>query len=44
MESPKRGVGIGQTIVKIVMSLVSFIYYDYCLLEFSYSLGILLLV
>jgi hypothetical protein len=34
---------IGRTTVKIVVSLVYFTYCDYCLLEFSYSLGILLL-
>jgi polyferredoxin len=41
--SPQRGVGIGLTIVKIVVSLIHFIYCDYYLLEFSYSLVILLL-
>jgi hypothetical protein len=41
--SPQRGVGIGRTTVKIVVSLVHFTYCDYCLLEFSYSLVILLL-
>jgi hypothetical protein len=41
--SPQRGVGIGRTMVKITLSLVHFTYCDYCLLEFSYSLVILLL-
>jgi hypothetical protein len=41
--SPQRGVGIGRTTVKIVVSLVHFTYCDYCLLEFSYSLAISLL-
>jgi hypothetical protein len=42
--SPQRGIGIGRTTVYIVVSLVSFLYCNYCLLEFSHSLGILLLV
>jgi hypothetical protein len=33
--SPQRGVGIGQTTVKIVMSLVYNTYCDYYLLELS---------
>jgi hypothetical protein len=41
--SPQHGVGIGQTMVKIAMSLVHFTYCDCCLLELSYSVAILLL-
>jgi hypothetical protein len=41
--SPQRGVGIERITVKIIVSLVHFNYCDYCLLEFSYSLVILLL-
>jgi hypothetical protein len=42
--SPKCGVGIDRTTVKIIVSLVSLLYCDYRLLEFSYSFGILILV
>jgi hypothetical protein len=41
--SPQRGVGIGRTKVKIIVSLVLFIYCDYYLLGISYSLELLLL-
>jgi hypothetical protein len=41
--SPQQGVGIGWTTIKNVVSLVSLLDCDYCLLEFSYSLRILLL-
>jgi hypothetical protein len=41
--SPQCGVCIGRTMVKIDVSLVHFTYYNYCLLEFSYSLVILFL-
>jgi hypothetical protein len=41
--SPQHGVGIGQTMVKIAMSLVHFTYCDCCLIELSYSVAILLL-
>jgi hypothetical protein len=41
--SPQRGMGIGWTTVKIVVSLFYFTYCDWCPLKFSYSPAILLL-
>jgi hypothetical protein len=41
--SSQHGVGIDQSMIKITVSLVHFTYCDYCFLEFSYSLAILLL-